>query len=184
MNNARSYLACSVFEGRIVVSDEINNGTLNTVEGYDHVGDAWENMSNLINGRFCHKSVAVKNKLFVIGGYINKCEVFDSITNKFTLLKQPTLDSTSDYLQIFRLPPGVISNENEIFVFSNNRKVLTYNFENDKWSVKSCESTKDIRLFSFVEIPAINYHEKTQLKKNRVIAFLLIALFFLNCFVF
>ena len=78
----------------------------------------------------------------------------------------------------------MISNGNEIFLFSNNRKVLTYNFENDKWSVKSCESTKDIRLFSFVEIPAINYHEKTQLKKNRVIAFLLIALFFLNCFVF
>ena len=59
MKNVRSHSACSVYEGRIVVSGGSNN---NTVED-DHIGDTWENMPNMINRRDGHKSV--KNKFFV-----------------------------------------------------------------------------------------------------------------------
>ena len=85
--------------------------------------------------------------MFVFGGLDrHSCEVFDSTANKFTLLKE----STPDYL---RLPSGVISIGNKIFVLSENRKILTYDFEKNQWLVKSCEATKDLKSFSCVKIP-------------------------------
>ena len=39
MNDRRKQSASSVFEGRIIVSGGYNNGSLNTVEAYDHVGN-------------------------------------------------------------------------------------------------------------------------------------------------
>lgn len=44
----------------------------------------------MIHRRCHHKSVEVKNKWLVIGG-ASKCEVFDSITNTFSLLKEPQI---------------------------------------------------------------------------------------------
>ena len=148
MNNARRDKDCSVFEGRIVVSGGRNNfGILNTVEAYDHVGDTWENMPNMINERCGHKSVAVKNKLFVIGGlYINYCEVFDSTTNKFSQLKQPTLASGFDLYRPF----GVITNDSKIYVFQNNN-VKIYDFKSNEWSIEKCEATKNIDFFSVMK---------------------------------
>ena len=50
MNMARRVSASSVFEERIFVSGGRNfNGEFNTVEAYDHVGDTWEKMPNMIN---------------------------------------------------------------------------------------------------------------------------------------
>ena len=148
MSNARSLLACSVFEGRIVVSGGNNNGILKTVEVYDNVGDTWENMPNMVKKRFCHKSVAVTKKLFIIGGlYTNNCEVFDSTTNKFTLLKKPTLTSRYNFKYAF----GVIIIGSKFFVFEENTQVTTYDFENNEWSVKTCEATKDLKLFSVLK---------------------------------
>ena len=149
MSNARRSLACSVFEGRIVVSGGSNIiVNLNTVEAYDHVGDTWENMPNMINERFCHKSVAVKNKLFLIGGmFTNNCEVFDSNTKTYTLLKQPTLASGF----ILYHPTEVITVGNKLFIFKNDSCGKTYDFKNKKWSVKTCEVTKNIRCFSLLK---------------------------------
>ena len=104
MSDERTNPASSVFEGRVVVSGGSNSDEiiLNTVEAFDHVGDTWEKMPNMINGRFGHKSIAVKNKLFVVGGIdTNDCEVFDSTTNKFTVLKQPILASRYDFYESF-----------------------------------------------------------------------------------
>ena len=81
------------------------------------------------------------------------------------------------------MPSGVVSNGNEFFVFSMNSKVLTYDFEDNKWSVKSYEKAKDIKLFSFVEIPSIKNYDKPLLKKNRKNLVLSFALFLLICFV-
>ena len=99
MSQPRTYTACSVFEGRIVVSGGFNiNGSLRTVEVYDHIADTWSKMPNMVKDKFGHKSVAVKNKLFVVGG-INTIsfEVFDSHTDKFTLLKEPQLGFRKKY---------------------------------------------------------------------------------------
>ena len=68
MKNSRRLSACSVFEGRVVVSGGYSNDSINTVEAYDHVGNTWESMPNMIYKRGAHKSVAVKNKLFIFGG--------------------------------------------------------------------------------------------------------------------
>ena len=148
MNNARRHLACSVFGGRVVVSGGRNSfGRLKTVEAYDPVGDTWENIPNMVNERICHKSVAVKNKLFVIGGYDrNSCEVFDSTTNKFTLIKQPTLVDLTE-------PYGVITNSNNLLMFRENCNVTIYDFEKDEWAVKTCEATRNMRRFSFIALP-------------------------------
>ena len=148
MNIARRFSACSVFEGRIVVSGGYDSS--NTVEAYDHVGDTWENMPNMTNGRFRHKSVAVKNKLFVIGGLsTNNCEVFDSNSNKFTFLKHPSRAYEFELYDPFK----VITVGSKIFIFQSNSEVKTYDFENDEWSVKVCEATKNLMFFSCVKIP-------------------------------
>ena len=180
MINPRKLSASSVFEGRIVVSGGWFNNRLNTVEAYDHVRNTWENMPNMINVRYCHKSVAVKNKLFVVGGLsTSNCEVFDSTTNKFTVLKQPTLASRYDLYESF----GVNNIGSKIFIFKDNSDVITYDFESNEWSVKACKATKNIRFFSCVKIPVMKNDKKTQLKKKREIFFLLFALIFSTCIV-
>ena len=71
--------------------------------------------ANRINERARHESVAVKSKLFVIGGLnTNNCEVFDSTTEKFTVLKQPT------FAKLFGLSQ-VITIGSEFFYFSQRR---------------------------------------------------------------
>ena len=149
MKNASMFSACSVFEGRIVVSGgTYNHIRLKTVKAYDHVGDTWENISNMVIERFGHKSVAVKNKLFAIGGLnTNDCEVFNSTTNKFTLLKQPTLASKYNFNDFSE----VITIGSKIFVFQENGKVNIYDFEKNEWSISSCEATKNIKLFSILK---------------------------------
>ena len=104
----------------------------------------------MINERYGHKSVAVKNKLFVMGGrFINSCEVFDSSNNKFTLLKQP-IPAPKNFLSN---PSGVITIGSKIFVFRNMGSVTTYDFESDEWSEKTCETTKNLLWFSCARIP-------------------------------
>ena len=149
MNNARRLSACSVFEGKIVVSGGYYNVSLNTVEAYDHAGDTWENMPNMIDEREGHKSVAVNHKLFVIGGFnTNNCEAFDSNTHEFTLIKKPTSVSGFSLYE----PNEVVTIGSKIFVFQNNSKVITYDFEKNKWSKSLCEATKYIEYFSLLKM--------------------------------
>ena len=68
MNISRESAACAVFQGEIVVTGGWNCGRLKTVEAYDHVGDVWRVMPEMIEARGVHGAVAMGNKLFVIGG--------------------------------------------------------------------------------------------------------------------
>ena len=94
MNEIRTFAACTVFEGKIVVSGGYNLNNfigINTVEAYDHVADEWTCMPNMVEGRRKYGSVAMKNKLFVFGIYIfgiGSSEVYDSRFNNFVVLKQ------------------------------------------------------------------------------------------------
>ena len=182
MIHLRTSSGCSVFEGRIVVTGGSTRGMpLKTVEAYDHVGNTWSRMPNMVKERYGHKSVAVKNKLFVIGGLCtNNCEVFDLTTNEFTLLKQPS--------SIFLHGPiEVITIGSKIFVFRkcslSKGSLKVYDFETNEWSMKTCGATKDKALFSCVKIPVMKNDKKTQLKRKRYIFFLLFALTFLTCIV-
>ena len=89
MNERRSSAACTVFEGKIVVSGgDVYDEVLNSVEAYDHYGKKWTYLPDMIESRFEHSSVSLSNKLFVIGGdNHNTSEVFDSVNRKFSYIK-------------------------------------------------------------------------------------------------
>ena len=93
--------------------------------------------------RHSHKSVAIKNKFFVVGNVSSQTiEVFDSCSGNFALLQHPNI--------FF----DVTSIGNKVVIFSDkNRPVLLYDVENDAWSKKSCEPTKHIQYFSCANLP-------------------------------
>ena len=41
-------VACTVFEGKIVVSGDINSNVLKSVEAYDYYENKWTNLTNMI----------------------------------------------------------------------------------------------------------------------------------------
>ena len=112
-------------------------------------------MPNMIETRYSHKSVAIKNKLFIISGYnSHTIEVFDSSSKNFTLLQLPSTNLDSYYIA------DVTSIGNKVVLFSNyNGSVFFYDVENDAWSEKSCEATKGIEYFSFTSLPQKNFLE-------------------------
>ena len=85
LNERRYDTACTVYEGKIVVSGGFSN--LATVEAYDYYRKKWTYLPDMIDGRYDHASVSMGNKLFVIGGFgKSACEVFDSFSRKFSSL--------------------------------------------------------------------------------------------------
>ena len=151
MNEAIHNASCVVFEGRIVFSGgyNINNGEINTVEAYDHIDDSWTNMPNMIAERCWHKSVAIKNKLFIVGNLSSHTfEVFDSFSKKFASLQHPSINS-----RIYKIA-DVTSIGNKVVIFNKgDGPVFLYDVENDAWSEKSCEATKHVEFFSCASIP-------------------------------
>ena len=105
-------------------------------------------MPNMIIERSRHNTVAVRNKLFAISDFTNDYEVFDSNTNKYTLLKQPT----PAYRYNLSGHSQVVTIESKIYVFSKNCFVMIYDFKDNEWSVKDCEATRNLRSFSCVKI--------------------------------
>ena len=148
----RTWPACSVFNGKIVVTG--GNDWLNdtrTVEAYDHTTDRWSFMPNMIFARANHGSAVVRNKLFVVGGYDAECEVFDSICNRFAAVKNRNG---------FRLRGSGMANKtfsvgNELLVFFEGRKTaLRYDSDKCEWSEASCEITKKFDMFTCVKVPS------------------------------
>ena len=55
MNDDRVNAACTVFEGRFVISGgENDNGLSTSVEAYDHVADEWSYRSSMIHESSSH----------------------------------------------------------------------------------------------------------------------------------
>ena len=127
MNESRSYASCTVFEGKIVVSGGYNNGLLNTVEAYDHIANEWTNMFNMNNRRYFHKSVAIKNKLFIVkGDSTDTCEVYDSTCKKFVLLK-----TLNNCLVNYKNLEAVVIIGNKLYVFHERKSTcFIYDVEN------------------------------------------------------
>ena len=90
MRSKRSNAACSAFQGRMVVCGGTWEGR--SVEAYDPTVDHWYEMPSMAEGKADLSSVAVKNKLFVIGrsSSVNvSCEVFDAVAGGFALISMP-----------------------------------------------------------------------------------------------
>ena len=155
--NARCYAACTVFEGKVVVSGGMNNfetdAILNTVETYDPFGDLWTNLPNMIYPHCLHKTVAVKNRLFVLGGFripsASACEMFDSHSNRFVLLKpSPFAQSCISY------SAEVVFFGRKLAVFGPKKKMVAfYDVDSNKWSKEGCEVPGSTIKYSCVLVP-------------------------------
>ena len=158
MNHRRSYAACAVFEGKIVVSGGWGTGynrwnnNLNTVESYDVIGNKWSPMANIINRGAIHNLVVVKNKLFVLGSTTYACEVYDSACRHFVALNSNLLIEFDRYYH----HKNVIKVGCNIYVFSNNLSptVPCYDVKRNKWTVKSFQAKRDLSGYSVVTIPS------------------------------
>ena len=109
MNESREDTACTVFEGKIIVSGGFKmvpyqittykafdnsvgtayqNVRLNSVEAYDHHENKWTSFPSMLSQRTNYSSFSIGNKMFMIGGSNSDySEVFDSVTRKFTYIE-------------------------------------------------------------------------------------------------
>ena len=133
MLEARHHHSCVVFDGKIVVTGGMN-GTEGSVEAYDHHLNKWTYMPDLLEEKYCHGSVAMGNKLYVIKGIrTQSCEVFDKISRKFARIKQFPLAVSTIKIEVFRL-------QNEIIVKFDRKtdgkeeNVFIYDTITNKWT--------------------------------------------------
>ena len=147
MNGVRSSAACAVFEGNVTVAGgcDNDNNKLRSVESYDVVADEWSPMPNMINGKYCHSLVAVKNRLFVIGIRINNCEVFDNICNKFVAIKSPQVG--------YHLNKAISIGNKIVAIERDGSSTVCYDVDNDEWSEESSPFSEGLIGFSCVKIP-------------------------------
>ena len=154
MHDSRMSAACAVYDRKIVVSGGkyrrmYDVRTSNTVEAYDVAADEWKRMPSMIEKRYDHKLVVVRDKLFVIGWLFKRtmCEYFDKASNMFVALQTPSWFFTHHINE-------VLSIGTEIFIFqSSSTDVVVYDVEKNTWTKKTCEAIKGISLYSCVKIP-------------------------------
>ena len=142
--------ACTVFEGRILVSGghsdyADNNKLMNTVQSYDVLADVWSLMPDLINGKSNHSMAVVGTKLFVIG---STCEVFDKTFRKFVALKSPkTFNSNT-----------AVSIGNKILIIRQGKsQIVCYDVDKDVWSEEIYQFTEGLRGISPVKVPRTDF---------------------------
>ena len=123
----------------IVVSGGYNNGI--------YIADTWTHMPNMVDRRANNKSVAIKNKLFILGF---SYEVYDSFCNKFVLFKSPSdCFNNAPYY-----PRGVISIEGKIVVlYAYHNYVYFYDVESNTWSREVFEVTGNNARFCCCKMP-------------------------------
>ena len=132
MNEARGDASCTVFEGRLVVTGGWDNHNLNTVEVYDHIADECTYMPRMLLGKNDHKSLAIRNKLYVIEPDIydgTGFEVYDSICKKFMSIQVKTT-----YFGIDLILVAAFSIGNKIVIFNNRSEKVCYDTDTDEWS--------------------------------------------------
>lgn len=86
--------------------------------------------------------------MYVIGdGKTTSCEVIDFTCNKFVLL-----NSTPVSLDRFFYLSEAIYIRSNIFIFHDTGKVMSYDVENDKWSIELCKAIKRISFYPCVKV--------------------------------
>ena len=151
MNESKYVAACTVYEGKIVVSGGWNNEELNSVEAYDYYENKWTYLPDMIEERDNHASVSIGNKLFVIGGCkMSSCEMFDSFSRRFCYIKT-FADSTND---IYNFRAVSITNQLVIFGevdFDKETKVFTYNVKTGLLKLIDFDYLKNKHAFSCIK---------------------------------
>ena len=104
----------------------------------------------MIEGRECHKSVALKNKQYVVGGNPENCEVYDSFSDKFAPLEL-SQKYIIDYLS---RPKSVISIGSKLALFEDCGKIfLFYNVETGEWSEETWGVTNNLENICCAKVP-------------------------------
>ena len=105
MNKSREDTSCTVFKDKIVVTGGYNgrasfSDIIKSVEAYCFYENKWTQLPDMLKATSSHGSVSLGNKMFVISRNLsNSCEMFYSISNKFTLLKtKPYVNNIDCYL--------------------------------------------------------------------------------------
>ena len=105
MNDIRRLASSTVFRGKVVVTGgwvkrHFSFCTIKSVEAYCFYENKWTKLPDMLKARSGHGSVSLGNKMFVISRNLsNSCEMFYSISNKFTLLKtKPYVNNIDCYL--------------------------------------------------------------------------------------
>ena len=152
LNVARDCAACTVFEGKVVVTGGANyvQGKLKSVEAYDYYEDKWTYLPDMIEARSYHSAVSMGIKMFVIGGfYTSNCEKFDSYSRKFTKINSEIKGSNFD--KYF----NALSIGNNIIVFkvaSTETVVYLYDVVKEQWLKVQCEFTKTMFYTSICKV--------------------------------
>ena len=139
MLEERASPASSAFRGLVVVTGGFsgaNDGNVRTAEAYDHVGDEWTRMPDMVVARSGHGQVAVGSKLFVVGGEFEKsCECFCS--NRFSIFAPPNFRRVN----LAFLNRVVAFGRGKLAVFKEFMgDVLYYDVINDAWSAETCQA--------------------------------------------
>ena len=153
LNKARDCAACTVFEGKIVVTGGVYYlPQIKSVEAYDYHEDKWTYLPDMIEERSYHAAVSMGNKMFVIGGkYTTSCEVFDSRSRKFSNI------NSDFYTYLGRHYFDASSIGNYIVVLQNfknphiKKKVFLYDVEKEKWLNVNCDFTENMLQSNFVK---------------------------------
>ena len=156
MHDARTFAACAVFEGRVVTSGGSrylgDSEHLKSVEAYDHAAKRWSFMPDMIECRIYHSLVAVRNKLFAVGGYKSTCcEVFDSACKVFVQLK-----THPEFFKLYTSKIKCASIGSRIVVFGEGAPTIScYDVGKDEWSEQASGATCNLWSFSCTAIPKL-----------------------------
>ena len=149
MNGKRFLSACSVLEGRVVVSGGWEEDK--SAEAYDHVEDAWHRLPDMCEPRYFHSSVTVRNRMFVVGRNLSS-EVYDPVCGKFVLLTHPPFGARE--LVNNRLVEAVWIGTKMVFMGENEEGAVVV-FDGGEWSVESCGLLEELERFSLVKVPLL-----------------------------
>ena len=139
MNERKDDLACTVFDGKIVVSGGWNSRSdLKSVEAYDHHDDKWIFLPDMHFERYEHSAVSMGNKMFIIGGFVqgNSCEVYDKISQKFSCITSPEVDML--YVRNVVNQPYCVGNKIVLITgwYENTVHFSVYDVDESSWSTQ------------------------------------------------
>ena len=142
MSSHRSNSSCAVFEGKIVVSGGEKKNYLNllkSVEAYDFHKNEWTDFPSMIYERKFHYTTSIGNKLFVVSKNIShleksSCEVFDSATRKFTIVK--VYNNVQIYNGVCSYTPAVtIGRKIMLFSYADYKpSLIVYDVVSGQWT--------------------------------------------------
>ena len=94
--------------------------------------------------------MAVRNKLYVMGGFLDWYEVFDSTSNRFTTV----IPDYSYYGEVFCNPAEVFAIGGKLVVFSHGVQLAIYfDVESNEWSKVECEIIGQTEYYCGVKLP-------------------------------